>query len=91
MTTRSPGKQVNVRLEQSFYRTLEALARRERRSIPQMARLLMEEGLRRRAGERAPDDDTPGSEIAALAAAGGAFDWLAEEGDLYDDTYGEPV
>ena len=36
------------------------------------------------------DDDTPGSEIAAMAMAGGAFDWLADEPDIYDDTCGEP-
>ena len=38
-------------------------------------------------------EDAPldASEIARLAMAGGAFDWLAEEPDLYDDTYGEAI
>ena len=36
-------------------------------------------------------DDTSSQEIAHLAAAGGAFDWLAEEPELYDDTCGEPL
>ncbi len=37
-------------------------------------------------------DDTPApSEIARLATAGGAFDWLADEPDLYDDTCGEAI
>ena len=31
------------------------------------------------------------SEIARLALVGGAFDWLAEEPDLYDDTCGEAI
>ncbi|MCX6379918.1 MAG: hypothetical protein NT023_10655 [Armatimonadetes bacterium] len=30
-------------------------------------------------------------EIAALARVGGAFDWLADEPDLYDDACGEPI
>ncbi len=37
-------------------------------------------------------DDAPSSEeIAALATAGGAFNWLADEPDLYDDTCGEAI
>ena len=36
-------------------------------------------------------DDTPVSEIAKLAMAGGSFDWLAEGPDIYDETCGEPV
>ena len=31
------------------------------------------------------------ADIAALAMAGGAFDWLADEPDLYDDTCGEAI
>ncbi len=84
-------KQISVRLEPTLYRALEALARQERRSVPQTAQQLMEEGLRQRVGGRAIADDISGQEIAALAAAGGAFDWLAEEPDLYDDTCGEPL
>ncbi len=84
-------KQVNVRLELAMYHALEALARQERRSVSQTARQLMEEGLQRRLGHGAMADDTSSQEIAALAVAGGAFDWLAEEPDLYDDTSGEPL
>ena len=36
-------------------------------------------------------DDIPAHEIAALAMAGGAFDGLAHEPALYDDTHGEIV
>jgi len=31
------------------------------------------------------------ADIAALAMAGGAFAWLADEPDLYDDTCGEAI
>lgn len=84
-------KQLNIRVEPVLYQAIEAVAGQERRSVPQTARQLLEEGLRQRVGGRAILDDTSSQEIAALAAAGGAFDWLAEEPDLYDDTSGEPL
>ena len=84
-------RQVNVRIEPALYRALETLARHERRSVPQAARRLMEDGLRQRLGGPALGDDTRTEEIASLARAGGAFDWLEEEPDLYDDSSGEPV
>lgn len=84
-------RQVNVRIEPDLYAALQALARQERRSVPQAARVLMEDGLRHRAGGGVPMDDVGASEIARLATAGGAFDWLAEEPELYDDASGEPL
>jgi hypothetical protein len=83
--------QVNIRLEGGLYQTLQALARQERRSVPQTALHLIEAGLRQKIGGPVSGDDTPGPEIAALAVAGRAFDWLANEPDLYDDTSGEPL
>ena len=85
------SRQINVRVDPAFYQALETLARQERRSISQVARQLLEDGLRQRLGNRAVEDDTSGQEIAPLAAAGGAFDWLAAEPDLYDDSCGEPL
>ena len=85
-------KQVNLRVEPALYQALETVARQERRSVPQAARQLMEEGLRQHhAGGRRPADHTAAHEIGALAASGGAFDWLVDEPELYDDTSGEPV
>ncbi len=37
------------------------------------------------------EDTVSASDLAKLAMAGGAFDWLAEEPDLYDDTCGEAI
>ena len=77
-----------------LYQVLSTLAREERRSIGQTARQLMEDGLRehvRNGGQRIGNDDTPAHDVAALAAAGGAFDWLADEPDHYDDSCGEPL
>ena len=36
-------------------------------------------------------DALTASEMARLAVSGGAFDWLADEPDLYDDTSGEAI
>jgi len=90
MIAKTSLKQVNIRVGSALYRALETMAHQEHRSVPQTARLLLEEGLRQRTGASAIDD-TPGSDIAALAAAGGAFDWLNDEPDLYDDTCGEAI
>ena len=87
----SHGKQVNLRIEPALYQTLETVARQERRTVPQAARHLLEEGLLHHTVGRMPADDTAAHEIGALAAGGGAFDWLADEPDLYDDTSGEPL
>ena len=88
---KSERKQVNIRIEPALFRSIEAIARQERRSVPQAAKLLLEEGLRRRLDGRPTHDDVLPAEIAALADVGGAFDWLSEEPDLYDDTCGEPI
>ena len=90
-TKRKEPKQVNIRIESALYRALEVIAAQERRSVPQAARQLIEAGLRQQVGRRAYADDVTSPEIAALATAGGAFDWLVEEPDLYDDTCGEPL
>ncbi|HLK55326.1 MAG TPA: hypothetical protein VKU00_02100 [Chthonomonadaceae bacterium] len=91
MAVMSSQKQVKIRLDSALYRALETLARQKRLSIPRAARLLVEEGLQYRFGGQLLNDDTPGSEIAKMALTGGAFDWLADEPDLYDDTCGEPL
>ena len=91
MHASSERKQVNVRIGAALFRSMEAIAREERRSIPQTARRLLEEALRQRLGGRTDREDTQGREIAALAMAGGALDWLADEPDIYDDTCGEPL
>ncbi len=84
-------KQLNIRIARPLYQALEMFAQQERRSVSQAARQLMEDGLRQRLEHLVAADDTTGQDIAALAQAGGAFDWLAQEPDLYDDTSGEPL
>lgn len=90
-TTSVRRKQVNIRLEAALYRTLQAIAGQERRSVPQTVLHLLEAGLQQRIRGPLSEDDTPSREIAALASAGGAFDWLADEPEVYDDTCGEPL
>ena len=36
-------------------------------------------------------DDLPSQALATLASQGGAFNWLAEEPEIYSDTDGEPL
>jgi hypothetical protein len=91
MDVTSPRKQVNIRVALELYHALEVIARQERRSVPQAARLLLEEGLRQRTGGGSNIDDVPSGEISVMAMAGGAFNWLEDEPELYDDTCGEPV
>ncbi len=85
------SRQLNVRIEEGLYRAVEAVARDERRSVPQTARLLLEDGLRQRGGVSSRGDSLPASSIARLADAGGAFSWLEDEPDLYDERSGEPA
>ena len=75
MSVTKSQKQVNMRVGDQLYSALTSIARDEHWTIPQAARILLEEGLRQRTG----------------AAAGGAFDWLDHEPELYDDTCGEPA
>ena len=82
-------RQINLRVDAQLYATLEALARDEQRSVAQVARRLVDEGLGHRVNGPATRDDTPGVAIAPLADAGRAFTWLATEPDLYDDNSGE--
>ncbi len=84
-------RQLNVRVDSRLFRALEGIARRERRSVPQTARLLLEEALERRAEPAMPMDDAPSERIAELANVGGAFDWLRDEPDVYSDSMGEPL
>ena len=84
-------KQVNLRVGSALYSALETIAHHERRSVPQAARLLLEEGLRHRIASGNATSDILVSDIAKLATAGGAFDWLFDDRDVYDDSSGEPV
>lgn len=86
-----PGqpRQINIRVRPGLHRTLESIARAEQRTVSQIARLLIEEGLEARGG--GARDDVPPGEVAVLAAKGAAFDWLEDEPELYDDHSGEPA
>lgn len=83
------ARQVNVRVEPALYRALEAVARDARRSVPQTALRLIEAGLSN--ADSPPDDGLSGHNLAHLVARAGAFDWLEDEPDLYDDDSGEPL
>lgn len=83
-------KQVNVRVEREVYDQLAARARRDRRSIPQTARLLLSDALNG-AGRQPDAQGEDIGDLAALATAGGAFEWVAEEPEVYTATSGEAL
>ena len=43
------------------------------------------------AAEYSTDEDLLAADLESIAMAGGAFDWLADEPNLHDDTDGEPL
>lgn len=88
--TSAARKQVNVRVEGEVYDQLAARAKRDRRSIPQTARLLLSDALNVPADQPFEQGSDAGN-IAALATAGGAFEWVAEEPEIYAATPGEPL
>ncbi len=66
--------------------TLEEAAARLPELIRQGQEIILLNGLEPVAKLTPLGDDAPSAhEIAALAMAGGAFDWLADEPDLYED------
>ncbi len=80
---------MNVRIGEGLYRAVAAVARHERRSIPQTVLQLLEEGLRQRVEGRA--DELRATDIARLAEVGNALAWLDDEPELYDERSGEPA
>ena len=90
-TPKLTRRQLNLRVDPNLYEAIAVLARNEQRPVAQVAQRLVSEALGHRLNEASPRDDAAGAAIAPLAAAGGAFTWLAAEPDLYDDTSGEPL
>lgn len=90
VSTSAARRQVNVRVESDVYDQLAAQAKRDRRSIPQTARLLLRDALSARRDQPFEQGSDVG-DLAALATAGGAFDWVAEEPEIYAATSGEPL
>lgn len=81
---------LQITLQPTAYRTLERLAQEGQQSVAQVVQQLIEAQITH-PRQYICDDDIPADEIAKLVAAGGAFDWLADEPDLYDNTCGEAV
>jgi hypothetical protein len=83
-------KHINIIVDAALHEALESVARHDRKSVPQVVRLLIEEGLKNRTSGMTLDD-TSTAEIASLAMAGGGLDWLHDEPDIYDKNSGQPV
>ena len=73
----------------SLTKIVSALSHEEQLELEKYAAFLM---LRRKMSvERVLTDDISSAELTKLAAAGGGFDWLANEPDIYNEFDGEPV
>lgn len=83
-------KQLQIALHPQIYDAIERIAEDEHQSISQVIEHLLEEQVGTQK-IRVSSDDVSAEEIGTLAATGGAFDWLADEPDLYDDACGEPA
>ena len=80
-----------ITVDARLYGELATIARNGKQSVPQTVRMLVEEALSRRRLACSSREDTPRSDILVTVRANNAFDWLAGEPDIYDDTFGEPV
>jgi len=82
--------QLNLRLDDRRLRALRRYATRRRTPVTWLIRDYVDHLLA--GGEPVANAGVPSSaELAQLAQEGGAFDWLADEPDLYSLTDGEPV
>jgi hypothetical protein len=84
--------QLNVKLSEERLVALRRLAARRRTPVSWLIRDYVDHLLAGGEPVKPPADQEPGAvALAALAQHGGAFDWLAEEPDLYSVQDGEPV
>lgn len=84
--------QLNVKLPDENLRALRRYADKRRTPIAWLIKDYVAYLLAGGSPVLPPATDAPSSlELAVLAERGGAFDWLADEPDLYSLTDGEPV
>ncbi len=82
--------QLNLRLDDRRLRALRRYATRRRTPVTWLIRDYVDHLLS--GGEPVPTSEIlPSTELARIAQEGGAFDWLADEPDVYDADDGEPV
>ena len=83
--------QVQIALQPEMYNVLKRIARQEQQSVAQTVQHLLQETLGPQAEADTSEVDISAGHIAQLAMAGEAWNWLADEPDLYDDACGEAV
>lgn len=82
--------QLNLRLDDRRLRALRRYATRRRTPVAWLIRDYVDHLLA--GGEPVASPQAPAAEeLARIAQDGGAFDWLAQEPELYADEDGEPV
>ena len=83
--------QLNLRLDERRLAALRRLAARRRTPLSWLLRDYADYLLAGGAPIAPGPDARDGADLAAIAERGGAFDWLAEEPELYSLRDGEPV
>jgi hypothetical protein len=84
--------QLNIKLNEEQFEALRNYAARRRTPVSWLIKDYVAYLLKGGEPITPPEYDTPsGMELAALAQAGGAFDFLADEPELYSLNDGEPV
>ena len=84
--------QLNVKLSEERLEALRRLAARRRTPVSWLIKDYVDYLLAGGRPVAPPADEAPtAAELAVLAERGGAFDWLADEPDLYSADDGEPV
>jgi hypothetical protein len=84
--------QVNVKLSDERFQALRRYAARRRTPVSWLIKDYVDYLLAGGQPVTPPALDVPtAEELAAIAQHGGAFDWLADEPDLYSLDDGEPV
>ncbi len=84
--------QLNVKLNEDRLEALRRYAYRRRTPVSWLIKDYVEYLLAGGEPVTAPASDTPTAiDLAELAQRGGAFDWLADEPDIYSLQDGEPV
>lgn len=83
--------QLNLRIDERRLRALRRYALRRRTPVTWLIRDYVDHLLAGGEPVTPPPGEVTGDVLASVAERGGAFDWLADEPDLYSLEDGEPA
>ena len=83
MTKKNNDKLVHIRVTSNSYRKLENEAKKNQRSIPNMAKYLLEKKL--------SDSEFTNLELLRMQSLGGTYSDLDDEDDIYSEKDAKPI